>query len=369
MDSFFKNIILVVSGFILALFIIKSPINSKSKYYQNSVSQQETKGSNRFSSYQRDSKSESPNLQTRKSVFSNKFNSSSRENLNSEVYSYSEHNENQEPTAPPDEDFNADQEDVAEEDEESEEKEQKGLANNNDNSSNRNKQEYKPKAKSAESSSNSAAQFVGATIVPKALTNQGSSTGSQVAVGSYGGGRRSVSDENSDSDVIPDNFTSSGLTTAKRLYSEGSISEDEYLDYLSLGLNSSETNLKNSALTELVGIRTQSAFLIQSQFASSSNANNNLIKNAVVQKYKSASDLRFLSQMIRDNSSVESQVWGIQALDVIIDGSNSNLDFTNQEIKNTLAQNVSTSLRRINSDHPSYDQARSIYNDINRMLS
>lgn len=374
MGSLFKNIIIFISGFIIALIIYNDPIkfNSRSNIsmeFDNSEIDSLRKTQRPLSNKINVSNNAYNSIQNKSRVNSLSNNKmyngySSRPSLN-DVPNVDERYAEQVPTAPPTGRPET-------KDEETEE-----TAENDDSKTNEVKPSYSPDKivkkeydnSDSEKSLSSMMPIVGAVV--NQANNLGSNTQATTATRGAGGTggtviRTPITDV-TPSDVVPDEFTQEGLTIANRLYSSASLSEAEYLEYLNLGLQSTNSSLSNLALNELVTLKTKNSFLLLAQYASSSDSNLQNYNQAIVASYKSASDLRFLSQMIADDSSVDGQNLAVHSLDVIINGNGMN--FENQQIRDTLIQNVYPSLNRLSNSHPSYELARGIATDINELFS
>jgi hypothetical protein len=251
------------------------------------------------------------------------------------------------------------------------------VAQNYDQNANQNKSEKPQPISEAEASLSSSMPPIG--LIGSNLNENSDSTNSNkdntlrgvggggFAGGSRSGGGRNTPDDNTEQGVLPEDFTSAGLQLARRQLAEGDLSEVGYLEYLNLGLNSSDSSLKTSAINELVGLKTRNAFILQAQFASSSSADINALNQAISSQYRSASDLRFLSQIIADNSSVEAQEWAVYSLNVVL--GSSNMDFSNPQIRDVLVQNIATSLVQLDANHPANAEAQIILRRINDNLA
>lgn len=370
METIVRNSLLFISGFMVALAIFRSPLNISSSFRNQltpSYTSVDSKDASSYSKFDKSTKSNASDLAQRPRI-NNKlaknsnffFNSTSSSEL-SGTPDNAERIQEQVPTAPPTGRPEADNEETAEN--KDEKKETEAVAKYEP----KRNYDYNPKDNEASLSSVSESNksYVGAiTEAPKSA--QASNQGTAIRV-SGGSSNPTIDENNTGSDVIPDDFTQAGFQTAKRLYTDGSLSEVEYLDYLSLGLNSSDSSLVSLALNEVAGLKNKNAFSILTQYANSSGANIQAINQAVVSKYRNAADLRFLSQMINDSSSQEVQSFAIHSLDIILAGST--MDFSNQQIKDTLVNNVGPSLVKIESGHPSFGLARDLSAEINRKLS
>ncbi len=364
----FKSTIMFISGFFLALVIYNHPVdfNSNSLLIDSDQTTFSTLSNSKQITSNQDlnskpltSRSETGFFKGRSTLFNV---SSSRASLN-DIPNIDARIDDQIPTAPPTGRPEADgEEEAADEqttgDSTTSELKQADINNKFDSE----KLKYN---RNDEKSSSSVLPLVGSVVsqvtqdLPKVKTQTGNNSGGIT----IGGGGNTLPD-NTQSDVIPDEFTSAGLVIAKRLYSSSSISEVEYLEYLSLGLNSSDTTLSNSALNEIVALKTKASFLVLSQYANSSDMQS--VDQSILNNYRSASDLRFLSQMIADDSSIEAQNLAVYSLDVIINGDTMN--FQNQQVRDTLINNISPSLNRLSSGHPSYGLASRISSEINNNI-
>lgn len=376
MGSLFKNIIVFISGFVIALIIYNDPIkfNSRSNLSMDFDSSEidSLRKSQRPLSNKIDVSSNSLFSNQNKSRINKLSNNkmyngySSRPSLN-DVPNVDERYAEQVPTAPP-----TGRPEAKDDDEETEE-----TAENDDSKTNDVKPSYSPEKIAKKEYDNSDSEKSLSSMMPivGAVVNQANNLGSNTqsttptrgAGGTGGTVIRTPITDVTPSDVVPDDFTQEGLAIAKRLYSSASLSEAEYLEYLNLGLQSNNSSLSNLALNELVTLKTKNSFLLLAQYASSSDSNLQSYNQAIVTNYKSASDLRFLSQMIADDSSVDGQNLAVHSLDVIINGNGMN--FENQQIRDTLIQNVYPSLNRLSNSHPSYELARGIATDINELFS
>lgn len=372
MEPLFKNSILFIAGFIVALVLFRHPESiDKLKAYNYDADQSEVvindSRSNQKPNF--DKLNERPTQKTtetqRPQLAQNFFNNSrnSRPSLDA-VPNLPE----QTPTAPP-----TGRPHVEGEEEEKDEEKTNTIANNTTSRPAEDKPKYDYKSKdSGEASFSSMASFVGVATMDQSkngIAKSNATSGVPVSgAGGYSGGYTggNSSGGNEDFDIDGD-FTQAGLQNAKRLYNNKSITEAEYLEYISMGLESTNTAFKTSAATELVNLRTDNAFALQAQFASSSNANTQILNTAVAAAYRTPGDLLYLSQRIADNSSVMSQSWAVHSLDVVISGSN--MDFSNQQVRDTLVNNVYSSLVGLDRSHPSFGLAQSISKDINSKLS
>jgi hypothetical protein len=369
METIVRNSLLFISGFIVALAIFRSPLNINSNFkkklnpsYASSNSQQDQKDTLKYSSSNSQDLAQRPSIGN-KLLKNSKvlFNVASRNDLSGRPDN-SERIQEQIPTAPPTGRPETANEDSEENKEEKKEKIGESVAKSVPTKN----YDTKPKDDEASLSSVSGSNqsYVGAiTEAPKTATQ--TAAVSQVSVVRSGSG--SSSGDNTSSNVIPDDFTQAGFKTAQRLYNSESLSESEYLDYLSLGLISSDSSLVSLALNELVSLKNRNAFSVLTQYANSSQGNIQNINKAVLANYRNAADLKFLSLMISDTSSTEIQSFAIHSLDIILDGST--MDFSSQQIKDTLVNNIGNSLIKIDSSHPSFSLAQTLSAEINRKLS
>lgn len=384
MNSLFRNAGLFISGFLVAIAIYKSPMNIKESYRSSAEDSQNISRtdnsdlSKALAKRNLDEPLKRSALRPLNTIHqTSNYNSYSNGRLSLDsVPEMPGRTEDHIPTAPPTGRPLA--EDQTEEDEtQKDEPTKTEVTRNYDQNSNQNIPEKAKSISDAEASLSSSMPPIGligsnlnensdSSNSSKDIATRGSGGGVSGGGGSSGGGRN-VPGENTEQGVLPEDFTTAGLQIARRLFAEGDLSEVEYLEYLNLGLNSSESNLRASAINELVGLKTRNAFLLQAQFASSSGSDISALNQAIASQYRSASDLRFLSQIIADNSSVEAQSWAIYSLDVVLNSSN--MDFSNPQIRDILVQNISTSLVQLDSNHPSFAQAQDISRDINNRLT
>lgn len=384
MNSLFRNAGLFISGFLVAIAIYKSPMNLKESYRSSDEDSQNVSRSDNS-----DLRSVLAKRNLNEPLKKSSLRPQNTINQASNYNSYSNgrlsldsapdmpgRTEDHIPTAPPTGRPLA--EDQTEEDETQKDEPTKNqMAQNYDKNSNQNNPEKTKSNSEAEASLSSSMPPIG--LIGSNLNENSDSSNSNTndiatrgsgggaSGGGGSGGGRNVPGENSELGVLPKDFTSAGLQIARRQLAEGELSENEYLDYISLGLNASDASLRASAINELVGLKTRNAFVLQAQFASSSGADISALNQAIASQYRSASDLRFLSQIIADNSSVEAQSWAIYSLDVVLNSSN--MDFSNPQIRDILVQNISTSLVQLDSNHPSFAQAQDISRDINNRLT
>lgn len=386
MDTLFKNSILFISGFIVAVVVYKSPINvispstgSDSNYSSgndDSSSVSDLAKRPRFGEVVGQKPTAPFQGSNRNSKYQGYSNGSNYSDLNG-VPSMAVRSDDQIPTAPPtgrpDADAAIDEENerLAEEAKAIEEANKNKLAQTNS----RQAEPSKYSNSANEQSLSSVMPIIGFVGNDSSSKTDNSSKDGQASGGSAGyagggGGRRgngSTPGDNGGLEVLPEEFTPAGLQIARRQFASQELSEIEYLEYISLGLESSDPELAASAANGLVTVKTRNAFTLQSQYASASPANAANLNQAILANYKSASDLSFLSQMIADGSSVEAQSWAIHSLDVVVRGAS--MDFNNQQIRDILVNNISGNLVKLDSNHPSFGLAQSISRDINSKLA
>ncbi len=388
MNSLIRNSILFLSGFIVAVVMYNSPINTKNKNYLTDEASNfyndsyETKSDLNQNLHPNKKTTITSNLTADISKKSFRSKPSARRTYNDFAFASGRQSldavpdmpigsEGQVPSEPPT--GRPTPEDQAQEDEKAEDttSDQVQTALNNQDKGlddyNRNSKGSSDSEKSLSSNMPQVA-FIGSNTNSTSVeeTSSKSSSGG----GGFGGGRgrrQSNNDDNAALETLPSDFTSSGLQIARRLYTNGEMTESEYLDYISMGLSSSDLALQTLAINELVGLKTKSAFALQTEFANSSTTNSAVLNQAIAGSYRTAADLRFLGQIIADNSSVETQEWAIYSLDIVI--SSSNMDFANPQIREILVQNISTSLVKLDSNHPAFEEAQDISRDINNRLT
>jgi hypothetical protein len=379
MDSVFKNIIIFISGFFLAILVYRSPsvVKNQISHFSDESSDFKTQNTNSpflTSRMGLDSKTKSKSKSTY-TITKSLFNSNSSGASMQYTPSYSPNAEEQIPTAPPIGRPEATDQETENAEAENKEKDN-GKEGDKNIASQSAKELFPPKRNSStdnssggEKSLSSVNALVGSVVTQIKPDGSGqiANRPSTANNGGIRGGGSSSGSDNIESDTLPNTFTASGFSTAKKLYSSGSLSETEYLQYLNLGLSSQDESLENLASSELVRMKTRNAFSLLSQYAAASPSRIETLNQAILASYRSVSDLNFLSLMISDESSVESQNWAIHTLDVVLNGSS--MDFTNQQIKDALVKNIGPSLSKLPSTHPSFDQAQSISGDINRIFS
>lgn len=378
MEPLFRNSILFISGFVVALVLFRHPESIQHiktyveaeenaiRYNESTTSSLNTRQNPMAAPKNQDHSLTASSYRTRNASYG--YQASSRPSLDS-VPNIPDHV----PTAPP----TGRPEGEAENNENNEDENQKAqqAATQPQPSKSQYEAPHYKDIDSGEKSFSSTMPLVGAIVTDNTNKNTDSNTknntsnsGTAISGAGFGGTSKNPNtDTDNDSFDLDDDFSRSGLQSAKKLYNQKEITEDEYLGYLSSGLESSDASLKSLAVNELATIRSQNAFLLQSQFASASRTNEQALTQALVSTYRSSSDLIFLSQRISDDSSVVSQSWAVHVLDAVISGSN--MDFSNPEIKNTLVNNISSSLVSLDANHPSFGLAQSISRDINQKLS
>ncbi len=370
MESFFKNIIIFSAGFVIALIIYNDPVgfNSKSTVVMDfeTADSELSKNSKRpnsnvVKSFESSSNQRPSNFSKNLALNSMYNGYSSQPSLN-DVPNIDERYAEQTPTEPP---TGRPEEGV--EGEETEE-----TAENSETKPVETKEKFLPekiakddKNSDSEKSLSSTLPIVGAVVAQNNVkTNIETQNPSR---GSGGSIIRNPIVDVEPSDVVPDNFTQEGLTIAKRLFSTSSLSEAEYLEYLNLGLQSGNSSFSGLAVNELVALKSKNSFSLLTQYVSSSDSNLQSFYQSVESNYTTASDLRFLSEVIADDSSVISQDLAVRSLDVILNGDSMN--FENQQVRDTLIQRVYPSLNRLSDSHPSYDIAREIASGISDLFS
>ncbi len=373
MDPLFRNFLLFISGFVMAVFIVKNPvgvknIGSDAIVFEDSIDQIPAKfDEGSLTRFRKSVAGINPGARKIRSQDENYLESKSyytpsRSDLTASARP--EVSNDQVPTAPPtgrteDEQDPENKSDVSSSDSTGSQTNffaQESFGKNNNRVDDKSEKDL-----------SSMASFAGAITPTIETRNDNLNQGTRSGPGGASQRSQGLADKNEQLGVIPADFTASGLQTAKALHSTNSISEIEYLDYLSLGLNSTDTALKTSAVFETVSLKTRDAFTFQAQFANSSATNLQLASTAVSAQYKTVNDLNFLSQMISDESSVETQLWAVRSLNIVV--SESTMDFNNQQIRDALVNNVYNSLVALESGHPAFDLARNISADINQKLS
>ena len=176
-----------------------------------------------------------------------------------------------------------------------------------------------------------------------------------------------VNSPESENHIIPQNFSSEGLAQIKSMLDQDLISESEFLSYIDLGLAHEDAEFRNEAILNLVQHRSAYGFLILGQIIHNADeANINLIRNAIVQSYKTTDDIKFIAQMIRKkNESV--QMTALQILEITLN--EGNIDLQNHPIQSIFTEDIFPSLNSMDNEHPSSDLAKSLAQQIHNLIS
>lgn len=187
------------------------------------------------------------------------------------------------------------------------------------------------------------------------LNDEDENSGGVAIIG--GGGKRPGDDIDIEDLELLKEFSLDGADLANRLLSSNSLSMPEYIDYMAMGLSSSNSSLQRTAITNLSNKLDPEAFYTLAQFSTTASASNNeFLDSQLLQQMSTVQGLRFLSQQISNSDALLSSQLAVNTVAVILEG-DGNLS---SALFDVLMTNVLSSLNNLPSDHPSFNRGRQL---------